>query len=304
MAVPTIAGKEIAPFGISVVTYLIIAGVFILKQFFDRQVHLETKKDGQPLLKVSLLSNKTLRASLAVLTAQFTITAAVFFVIPVYLQISQGLDALETGIKILPLSIALILSSVVGSRLTNFEPRRIVKAGQMSLLAGVLVLLAAIDPTLTGYALGLSLALVGTGLGLLASQLSNIAVGAVGDDNSSEVGGMTGTFQNLGSSLGTALIGSVMVVSLTSGFVSSVNASSLPNEIKEYITTNSQVGVAIVPPAEVATFAESQGVSVEDSAQIASTYAESQLESLKRAISFLAIITALSLMLSKNLPNK
>ncbi|NBU33300.1 MFS transporter [bacterium] len=305
MQIPNIGGYDIAPFGVSIVTYMILTGIVIIKFFFDRQTMLEANPQGEPLLKVSLLKSKQLRATLSVLSSQYVITAATFFVIPIYLQISQGLNALQTGIKIMPLSIALIVASVIGSKLINrYTPKQIVRAGQILMVAGVVVLLAAIDPELTSVALSVSLALLGFGLGLLASQLANVAIDAAGSQNSSEVGGMTGTFQNLGSSLGTALIGSVMVASLTTGFVSNINTSTLPDSIKTYITQQYQTGVSIVSPSDVTAYAQSQGIDTQTATDIADTYSQSQLVSLKRSIFFLAVIAAMSLLLSKHIPNK
>ena len=197
------------------------------------------------------------------------------------------------------------MASVIGSKLINrYTPKQIVRAGQILMVAGVVVLLAAIDPELTGIALSVSLALLGFGLGLLASQLANVAIDAAGSQNSSEVGGMTGTFQNLGSSLGTALIGSVMVASLTTGFVSNINTSTLPDSIKTYITQQYQTGVSIVSPSDVTAYAQSQGLDTQTATDIADTYSQSQLVSLKRSIFFLAVIATMSLLLSIHIPNK
>lgn len=304
MAVPQIAGHPIAPFGISIVPYLIISGIIVIKLFMNRQATLEAK-GGNPLLQVSMMKNGQLRAGLSVLTSQYVTIAAIFFIIPIYLQMVIGLDALQTGIRILPLSIALIVFSMAGSRAINrWTPRQIVRTGQVVIVFGSFALLAAIQPGLTGIAFSSSMFLVGAGLGLLASQLGNVNMSAVSTDLSSEVGGVSGTFQNLGSSLGTALIGSVLVANLTSGFVSGVNASSLPTEMKTYVTNNSQAGVSIVPVSQVSAHAQAQGVPADQADQLGTIYESAQLEGLKHAVFFLIVLATLSLLLSRNIPNK
>src|SRR5690606_25698658 len=141
-------GREIAPLDISIVAYLLLIGFFVLYAFYRRQQKLEAE-ERNPLLQVSMLSIKPLRAGLSVWAAQYVITAAVFFIIPVYLQMVLGLDALQTGIKILPLSVALILFSVIGTRLIiRFTPRQIIRSGQLLLVGGAVLLLGAIDPQL------------------------------------------------------------------------------------------------------------------------------------------------------------
>lgn len=301
--VPSINGYEIAPLGISIVAYLILFGAVILWLFYRRQERLE-KAGSNPLLQVSMLSSKQLRAGLSVLLSQYAITAAVFFVIPVYLQMILGLDALQTGIKIFPLSVALILFSLFGSRaVAKRSPKFIVKLGQVFLIAGSVLLLASVNRDLTGFAFGFAMFAVGAGLGLLASQLGNVNMSAVDESKSSEVGGLQGTSQNLGSSFGTAFIGSIMVAALTTGFLTSVSTSTLPSNIKDYINTNVK-SAQIVPANEVESYAISQGVNQQDSQEIANIYKDAQLSGLKEALFFLVVIATLSIFLSRNIPNK
>jgi MFS family permease len=203
-----------------------------------------------------------LRSGLAVLGSQYMITAAVFFVIPVYLQMTLGYDALQTGLKILPLSIAVILASIVGTRLsTKWPARKIVRSGQLMLVVGALCLLGSVSIDLKSKLFALGMFVLGFGLGLLASQLGNVNMSSVGESQTSEVGGLQGVSQNLGSSLGTALIGSVLVMALTTTFVANIQASTLPTNVKTYVTQNSTEGVAIVAVSEVQSYALSQGLS-------------------------------------------
>lgn len=300
---PELFGHEVAPFGISLVAYLLLLGTLILKLFFDRQRKLEAEK-RHPLLQVSMFSIARLRAGLGVLSAQYLITAAVFFVVPIYLQTVLGLDALHTGIRILPLSFALIIFSGLGSKMAeNYTPKQIVRSGQLLLVAGTLLLLAFVEPELSSFGFGLAMFAVGAGLGLLASQLGNINVSSVPARQSSEIGGLQGAFQNLGSSLGTALIGSVMVASLTSGFISGVNASSIPPEGKAYISENVK-SAEIVPADMVDEYAKSKGASPENAQEIADSYATAQINSLKESMFFLFVLSVAMLALSRNIPSK
>jgi len=127
---------------------------------------------------------------------------------------------------------------------------------------------------------------------------------AVSVDKASQVGGMSGTFQNLGSSLGTALIGSILVIALTSGFVANINQSTLPPDMKNYITQHSQTGVAIVPVQELSQYALSKGLSQQEASEITDIYKNSQLQGLKESIFYLVAIATLSLLLSRKIPNK
>jgi len=299
---PMVNGQSVTPFGISVVAYMILAGFFILWWFYHRQAKLE-RSGGPALLKVSLLSIKPLGSGLATLLSQYLVTAAVFFVVPVYLQIVLGYDALKTGLKILPLSVGLVVASFAGTRLVRrLVPRMIVRIGQSLLVVGGLLLMAAINTTLRGFVFGFGMFVVGAGLGLLASQLGNVNMSAVGEENSAEGGGLQGTAQNLGSSLGTALIGSLFISSLTSGFLTLVQQSTLPSSVKTYISDNAQPGIQVVSAQAVENYAISQGLPQSEAAQTSEIYTQAQIDGLRQALFLLSAIALLSLLASRHIP--
>jgi EmrB/QacA subfamily drug resistance transporter len=302
--IPTINGVEIAPLGISIVAYLILAGIIILSVFYRRQQKLEAANKN-PLLKVSMLKSLQLRSGLGVLLAQYLVVGAIFFIIPVYLQMTLGYDALQTGLKIMPLSIALVLASVIGARLVEkWSPKKIVRVGQYSLSIGIIFIFASINIELksTGFLIGMFI--VGAGIGLLASQIGNVNMSAVSEKESSEIGGLQGVFQNLGSSLGTAVIGSVLVGALTTAFVANVQASTLPNNVKSYIQDNTSPSVQIVSVTDVESYASSQGLDQAESEEVASVYADSQIEALRNALFILFAVSLLTIAFSRNIPDK
>lgn len=302
---PSINGHSIEPLGISVVAYLVITGLFLLKVFYNRQRRLEAR-GGTALLEVSMLSSPVLRSGLGVLGTQYLITAAVFFVLPIYLQMMLGLNALDTGIKIFPLSVAIVIFSVIGARLiTRFSPRQIIRLGQLALVVGSILVLGAIDPELKGWLFACGMLMLGSGLGLLASQIGNINMSAVTEAKSSQVGGLQGTFQNLGASLGTALIGSVMIASLTAGFTNSIQQNpDLPASVKTQIENQTKQGVPIVAAPQVEAAAAAAGLSAQEASELTSSYQEAQLASLKASMFFVVVLALLSIVMSRNIPTK
>ena len=122
-----------------------------------------------------------------------------FFVIPVYLQIVLGFDAFETGKRMLPLSVAMLVFALLGPRIAGRRsPRTVAQLGLVAVSAGAIVMLATLDVTLRDTGFKVALALVGAGAGLLASQLGNIIMSSVAPEKTSEGGGLQGTAQNLG----------------------------------------------------------------------------------------------------------
>jgi MFS family permease len=304
LATPEIAGYAIAPFGISLVAYLILAGILLLRSFFSRQRRLE-RENKNPLLKVSLFKIPALRSGLGVLMAQYLVIGAVFFVIPIYLQMTLGLNALETGIRIFPLSVAIILGSMLGTRMSNTKsPKRIIRIGQGLLLLGIVVLLGSIDIELKSILFAVGMFVLGSGIGLLLSQLGNINMSSVDEKDTGEVGGLQGVFQNLGSSMGTAIIGSILVTALTTAFVKNVDASDLPNDVKSYVQVNSVEGVEIASLNQVRSFAQSKGLSSQEVDEAVDVYAESQIRALKTALFGLFVISFITILFSRNIPDK
>ncbi|MGG7463329.1 MFS transporter [Plantibacter sp. YIM 135347] len=304
LAPPTVGGIEIAPLGISPTAWLILIGGGMIACFVRRQRRLSAR-GLPPLVAVEMFSIRQLRSGLSVLGAQYAVTAGLFFMVPVYLQMTLGLDALETGLKIFPLSVSLILFSIAGTRLSNrWSPRRIVRVGQLVLVFSAVLLLGSVTVDLRHGLFAVGMFLAGAALGLLASQLGNVNMSSVTAKQTSEVGGLQGVFQNLGSSLGTALVGSILIGALTTSFAAGAASSPLPAEARAVVAEETQRGVAIVPASSVPEIAEKAGLSVADAETLETVYRDSQLASLRVALFGLIVIALLSLQFSRGIPNE
>lgn len=305
LGAPEIGGKALTPLGISLVAYLILAGIVILWGFIQRQYRL-IEQGKEPLLKVTLLSKPVLRSGLAVFMSQYFMVAALFFVIPVYLQTILGYDALKTGVKLVPLSIGLVLFSVIGSRLSvSRSARSITRWGQVFMAVGIVFILGSIQPELKSALFAIGLFIMGAGFGLLASQLGNVNMSAVGPRDTSEVGGLQGTFQNLGSSFGTAIVGSIFMLLLTSGFTSAVQSSpSLSPQAKEVIAQQADKGVQVVSKDQAYEYVINHGGSQKTAQEVTQIYTDQQMNALRQAFFVVFVAAVISLLLSKGLPRQ
>jgi EmrB/QacA subfamily drug resistance transporter len=214
--------SPIEPLGFSLTLFVIAAGAALLWGFVRWQRHREAI-GSDPLVHLDLLQIPPLRAGLIGMFSQNLILMGVFFALPLYLQLVLGLDALDTGIKMLPISIAMFLTSAVGSRLSSrFTVRGIVRAGLLTTVLGIVALLSTIEPQLDDTAFAVSMALLGIGMGLIVSQLGNVVQSSVDASGRGEAGGLQYTGQQLGSSLGVALIGAIVLTGLASAFASNI----------------------------------------------------------------------------------
>ena len=246
-----------------------------------------------------------LRAGLSTLLGQQLVLMGTFFVIPVYLQVVLGFDAFETGKRLLPLSVSMLVFALLGPRIAGRRsPRTVAQAGLVAVSIGAIVMLATLDVELNDTGFKVALALVGAGAGLLASQLGNIIMSSVPGAKSSEAGGLQGTAQNLGASLGTALIGAVLLGSLATGFAERVaDNPDIPAAARETIVAKTEKGIDIVPVDDVEQAAVEGGLTPDQAQEVATDYGDAQLDALRLALGAVAAVALLSLWFTRQLPS-
>jgi hypothetical protein len=227
-----------------------------------------------------------------------------FFVIPVYLQVVLGLNAFETGKRLLPLSVAMLVFALLGPRVAaRRSARAVARVGLVAVCVGAVVMLATLDVKLHDTGFKVALALIGAGAGLLASQLGNIIMSAVAPTQTSEAGGLQGTAQNLGSSLGTAIIGAVLLGTLATGFSERIaDNAAIPPAARETIVAHAEKGIDIVPVGAVEQAAEKAGLEPAQAQAIADDYGDAQLDALRLSLGAVALCALLSLWFTRGLP--
>ncbi len=302
---PEINGTEITPLGFSPVPFVVLAGLAVLWGFVAWEQR-RARLGRDQLLDTRLLGISQLRAGLSSLVGQQLVLMGSFFVIPVYLQVVVGLDAFETGKRLLPLSVAMLVFALLGPRIAGRRsPRTVAQMGLVGVSIGALVMLGTLDVTLNDTGFKVALAFIGAGAGLLASQLGNVIMSSVGPTQTSEAGGLQGTAQNLGASLGTAIIGAVLLGQLATGFSERIaDNPDVPPAAQETIVAKAEDGIDIVPVADVEDAAEEGGLTPEQASAVADDYGDAQLDALRLALGAVALAALLSLWLTRELPTK
>ena len=302
---PTIGGREITPLGFSLVPFLIVGGVLLL-WFFGFWEERRERLGQDALLERALLRIQTLRAGLATLLSQQLVLMGTFFVLPVYLQVVLGLDAFETGKRLLPMSIAMLIAALAGTKLAaRLAPRLVVQIGLSAMVVAALVLVGTIDVELHETSFKLSLAFFGVGAGLLMSQLGNVIMSSAPPEKTNEAGGLQGTAQNLGASLGTALIGSVLLAGLLTGFTNRLAENpAVSDPVRTQIEAGTEQGIDIVTTEQAHAILVSAGLTGEEADAVTADYADAQLDGLKRAMLAVALLALLSLVFTRRLPGK
>jgi len=259
----------------------------------------------EPLLRFALLDNRTLRSSLVTLFNQNTVLLGVFFVVPLYLQVVLGLDAFHTGLRLLPVSITMLIAAMSGSLLLRVaSPRTLVRIGLLVLLAATLWLVGTVDTELNSAAFAGAMAALGLGMGLLASQLGNVVQSSVVEKDRSEAGGLQYTAQNLGSSVGTALIGAILISALAAAFTSEIEDDPrISAAVREQTGIAIEAGISFVPASEVEqALAGHPDIPPEEAAAVVENYQEAQISGLKAAILACAVIAGAAYPFTDRLP--
>ncbi|MFD5468670.1 MFS transporter [Kitasatospora sp. NPDC127059] len=291
-----------APFtvlGFAPTVFVIALGLALLHLF-----RLWEARRTDPLVRFSLFGIPSLRSGLLMLFSQNVVLLGLFFAIPLYLQVVQGLDAFQTGLRLLPVSVTMLVAAMSGPVLGRFaSPRTVVRVGLLVLFAAALWLLGTIKPDLDDLSFSLAMALLGLGMGMLASQLGNVVQSSVGESERSEVGGLQYTAQNLGSSLGTALIGAILIGALASAFTSALAKDpAVSDTVRQQAGIQVEAGLNFVPADQAAAALATTSIPPSEADAVITAYRAAQLDGLKAGILAAAGITLAGFPFTRRLP--
>ncbi|HEY0553951.1 MAG TPA: MFS transporter [Thermoanaerobaculia bacterium] len=218
-------GWELLLGGLSIVPFAVALGVLILAGFALWERHVESG-GGMPLVSTKIFRNRSFVAGASVVGVMMLAQNGVIFSLPVFLQSVRNLDAFHTGLTLLPMSIMLFIVSPAAAALTKKIPhKRLVQTGLAVNVVALLLLRWALGVDTSLLALIPGLALYGIGMGLVMSQINNLTLSSVPVQEAGEASGVTNTFRQIGSSLGAAIIGSVLLTSIVVDLQATVRSS-------------------------------------------------------------------------------
>ena len=300
---PRAGGPDLG--GLSPTVWLVLGGLVVVRVFFWWEGR-RTASGREPLVSTSMLGDRQLAGGLTMFFFQFLLQAGLFFTIPLYLSVALGLSALETGVRLLPLSITLLLAATGVPRLwPQGSPQRIVSWGLAALFAGIVSLIGALEVGSGAAIVTVPLLLAGLGVGALASQLGAVTVSSMPDEMSGEVGGLQNTATNLGASLGTALAGSVLVGALTATFLSGLQSNpDVPPEVASSASVELAGGVPFVSDQDLDEALADAGVPDQTAQAVIDTNESARIDALRLSLTVLAVIAVLALFFTRLLPRR
>ena len=195
---------------------LIAAGAVVLVSFFAH-IRRREREGKEPLLSTGLFRNRTSNLGLVTQNIQWLLLMGTSFVVSAYLQVVRGYNAIQTGVIFTAATLGILVSSLAAERLSKKHTQRtLILAGFVTTIAGVLVLLALVKGSPGAWAFAPGLLLIGLGLGVMLTPSVNVVQSAFAEEQQGEISGLSRSVSNLGSSLGTAVAGTILVAELAS----------------------------------------------------------------------------------------
>ncbi|AUB56038.1 MFS transporter [Methanobacterium subterraneum] len=211
--------------------------LFVLFLLWERR---RMKHGLEPLSDVNLLKNRLFGLGNFNSVIQQIPLAGFLFIIPVFLQQVTKLNAFDTGLALLPASITILIFSILGARLSSaLESKYIIMIGFLIAAVGTYILGGVFNVNTQIIDLVPGTVIFGVGIGFLLSQLTNLTMSAAGEENETDASGLLNCFKNLGYSMGTALIGVLLLLGIFGGLTAGIESTTVAgNMTKEQIQEN------------------------------------------------------------------
>jgi len=187
------------------------------------------KRQGKPtLLDPDLFRSTVFRFGISQQMLQQIALGGMMIALPIYLQMVLEYDAMQAGLSIAPLSLSMFgMALLAGRRAGKRRPSSIIRLGFLLLTTGTVVLIPIVPRADSGWYLLVPLAIAGSGLGLLVSQLNNYTLAPISEERVSEAAGVNSAGGSFGLSFGLAFAGAIMLATLSITFTNLAQASSV-----------------------------------------------------------------------------
>jgi MFS family permease len=189
------------------------------------------------LLDPDLFRSAHFRLGISSQLLQQTALGGAMIALPIFLQMVLEYNALQAGLSLAPLSLSMFaISLLAGRRAGTRRASSIIRAGFALLSLGMLMLIPLVPRVDSGWWLAIPLAIAGSGLGLLVSQLNNYTLAPISEERISEAAGVNSAGGSFGLSFGLALGGGLMMATLAFTFTAMAESSTvLPPEDQQQV---------------------------------------------------------------------
>jgi MFS family permease len=196
---------------------LLAVGAVVLSGFFFH-IRAREREGKDPLLSTALFRNRTSNLGLVTQNVQWLMLIGTAFVVSAYLQVVRGYNAIQTGVIFTAATGGILMSSLAAERLAKkYAQRTLIILGFVTTIVGIAILLALVKGSPSPWAFAPGLLLLGLGVGVMLTPSVNVVQSAFAEEQQGEISGLSRCISNLGSSLGTAVAGTILVIGLDKG---------------------------------------------------------------------------------------
>jgi MFS family permease len=193
---------------------LVAVGALILGLFF-LHIRARERRREEPLLSTRLFRNRVSNLGLVTQNVQWLLLIGTSFVVSAFLQVVRGYNAIETGVIFTAATAGILASSLAAERFAKkYAQRTSILVGFVATIAGIGVLLAMVKGSQSAWSFAPGLLLIGLGVGVMLTPSVNVVQSAFSEELQGEISGLSRSVSNLGSSLGAAVAGTILVSSL------------------------------------------------------------------------------------------
>jgi hypothetical protein len=277
---------------LSIVPFLVFLGLVCLYMFVRNERTVEAKR-GDVLVDLKLFTIRAFTKGLNIRFLQVALVAGTTFAVPLYLQVTYGLSAFETGLILLGFTAGLLLTSIGASKYgLQYAAKQKIELGFLVSILGLLgmTLYVSFGHSAAGMIPGIFI--YGLGLGLVTSQIVNSIMATVSANQTAEAAGITSTLETLGSSVGTAVVGTILVVSLTAFAGNFVQQSTVFSpEAKTQISSQMSKSIDVVSTSVISDTIKENGKYEKEAVRI---YDEARQKAFMLTLLFMACTALLS----------
>jgi Na+/melibiose symporter-like transporter len=196
---------------------LLALGAALLFWFF-LHIRARERSGKEPLLPTELFRNRTSNLGLVTQNIQWLLLLGISFVVSVFLQTVRGYNAIQTGVIFTAATVGILVSSLGAERFAGRRTQKsLILAGFVTTIAGIGLLIGLVGASDAILAFVPGLLLIGLGVGVMLTPSVNVVQSAFPEDLQGEISGLSRSVSNLGSSLGTAIAGTILVSDLAAG---------------------------------------------------------------------------------------
>ncbi|HEX7289837.1 MAG TPA: MFS transporter [Conexibacter sp.] len=198
------------------VVFMALGAGFLL--WFFLHVRAWEHAGKEPLLSRALFRNRMSNLGLVTQNVQWLLLMGISFTVSVFLQTVRDFNAIKTGVIFTATTAGILVSSLAAERLARrYAQRTLIRTGFVVTIAGIGLLLGFVSQSHNGFAFVPGLLTIGLGVGVMLTPSVNVVQSAFPESQQGEISGLSRSVSNLGSSLGTAIAGTILVSDLASG---------------------------------------------------------------------------------------